>query len=86
MPDILKEMQEAVAAGVLRLIDKQQRQRAIQAGGPARTLGGGQDLLAPLSVNAQNFFTTGYDSVNKVTTVPFLSGFSVVDGDDVVTM
>jgi len=89
MPDILKEQQEALVEAVERLVEKQQRRRAVPSGAPGRALGAGQDNVNLAQPLTQDHFTTGYNSGTGVTTTPFILGISLLDfgaGEDIFTM
>lgn len=85
MPDVQKEFRSALVDGMRSLIAGDARQRGLYSSGPGKLFGSNQDYGGGVGEGFQDFFTTGYDSVNGVTTVAFLPDFSLVDGTDIVT-
>lgn len=85
MPDILKEMSAALQEGMLRIVARDARQRGINAGHAGRLFGSDQVYGGGNGNSTQNFFTTGYDTGTGKTTVGFLVGFSIVDGEDIIS-
>lgn len=85
MPDILKEMTEAVTERIGRSIARDARQRGINGGAAGRLFGSDQPYGGGNGQTTQNFFTTGYDSGTGKTTVALLPDFSIVDSTDILT-
>jgi hypothetical protein len=86
MPDYLKEEVQALREAVSRLMDERFIRQGIGPLGPGRVLGTQVPLSGASGRSQQNFFTTGYDAINGVTTLPVTLDFSVLDGPDVLTM
>ena len=85
MPDYLKEMRDAMAEGVLRIIARDALRRGLDQGAVGRLFGSDQPYGGGNGFATENHFTTGYDSGTGKTTVAFLTGYSPVDGSDIVT-
>ena len=85
MPDILKEMTDALQEGMLRVVARDARRRGINPGEAGRLFGSNQVYGGGNGNTVQNFFTTGYDTGTGHTTVAFLVGFSLIDGLDILT-
>lgn len=85
MPDYLKELRGVLVDGMGHIISKDARQRGIEPALAGRLFGSGVGYDGGNGSALQNFFTTGYDSGSGETTVPFIVGFSDVDGEDIVT-
>ncbi len=83
MADLVKEMREALAEGIRRLI--QVERAAIQHLTPdtGRTVGTNIPYRGASGIGREDQVTTGYDPVTGETTVAFVLGVSEMDGEDI---
>lgn len=86
MPDLIKELKEALVDGVRRLITADQAAKQFLPSPPGRTVGTGIAFAGASGTRDDNRVATGYDPATGLTTVVVTLDASIIDGDDVWSM